>query len=64
MADPETAGATLTGGSLESRKKISDERPTIMKVGGYEPGPKSMSDLKPPPKNLGAGSKPKDEPRG
>jgi len=32
------------------------------KRGGYEPGPKSMPDLKPPPKNLGAGSKPKDEP--
>jgi hypothetical protein len=30
------------------------------KRGGYEPGPKSMADLRPPPKTPGAGSKPKD----
>jgi hypothetical protein len=32
---------------------------SVTKRGGYEPGPKSMSDLKPPPKTPGAGSKPK-----
>jgi len=37
-------------------------RSSTPKRGGYEPGPKSMPDLKPPPKNLGAGSKAKDEP--
>jgi hypothetical protein len=40
------------------------QKSSTTKRGGYEPGPKSMSDLKPPPKNVGAGSKPKGEPRG
>lgn len=30
----------------------------IEKRGGYEPGPKTVSQLAPPPKNPGAGSKP------
>jgi hypothetical protein len=30
----------------------------IEKRGGYEPGPKKVSDLKPPPKTPGAGAKP------
>jgi hypothetical protein len=34
---------------------------SVTKRGGYEPGPKSAADLKPPPKTLGAGSKPKSK---
>jgi hypothetical protein len=30
---------------------------TIEKRGGYEPGPKKLSDLKPPPKTPGPGAK-------
>jgi hypothetical protein len=35
-------------------------RSSITKRGGYEPGPKTMSELKPPPNTPGAGSKPKE----
>lgn len=40
--------------------KTKDRRASITKRGGYEPGPKSLADLKPPPKTLGAGMKPKE----
>jgi hypothetical protein len=35
----------------------------MQKRGGYEPGPKSMSQLKPPPNTPGAGSNPKEIPK-
>jgi hypothetical protein len=39
---------------------MSDKRKdTITKRGGYEPGPKTVSELRPPPKQPGAGSNPK-----
>ena len=31
---------------------------TLEKRGGYEPGPKKLSDLKPPPRTPGAGVRP------
>ena len=34
---------------------------TIEKRGGYEPGPKKLSDLKPPPKTPGPGAKPAND---
>ncbi len=33
---------------------------TIEKRGGYEAGPKTVSELKPPPKRPGIGAKPKN----
>jgi hypothetical protein len=39
---------------------MSDKRKdAITKRGGYEPGPKTVSELRPPPKQPGAGSNPK-----
>lgn len=41
------------------KSKERGTKPTrIEKKGGYEPGPKTVSQLAPPPKNPGAGSKP------
>lgn len=44
---------------MDTATKASGQKTSVTKRGGYEPGPKSMSDLKPPPRNLGAGSKPR-----
>jgi hypothetical protein len=38
--------------------KSGDQRSGVEKRGGYEPGPKKVSELSPPPKNPGAGAKP------
>lgn len=38
----------------------AETKATTTKRGGYEPGPKSAAELKPPPKTLGPGAKPKD----
>jgi hypothetical protein len=40
-------------------KADRSKTPTIEKRGGYEPGPKKLSDFKPPPKTPGPGAKTK-----
>lgn len=45
---------------MGSATKSKAKKVAITKRGGYEPGPKSAAELKPPPKTLGAGAKPKD----
>jgi hypothetical protein len=39
-------------------KADRSKSPTIEKRGGYEPGPKKLSDFKPPPRTPGPGAKP------
>ncbi len=36
----------------------ANKKSSVDKRGGYEPGPKKVSDLTPPPKTPGAGAKP------
>jgi hypothetical protein len=45
---------------MGSTTEAETKKATTTKRGGYEPGPKSAAELKPPPKTLGAGAKPKD----
>jgi hypothetical protein len=37
--------------------RSTDQKGRIERKGGYEPGPKTLAELSPPPKNLGAGAK-------
>jgi len=45
---------------MGSTTEAKTKKVAITRRGGYEPGPKSAAELKPPPKTLGAGAKPKE----
>lgn len=46
---------------MASGLKAKKGKKSITTRGGYEAGPKSVSELKPPPRTLGAGAKAKDD---